>query len=58
MIAVKPQTTRKVVMIEAIAIRIGTIASSEPNTKASTSSAPSPPNSASISTPGPSPPPF
>ncbi len=45
-------------MIEAIAIRIGTIARNEPNTKASTNSAPKPPSSASSNTPGPEPPPL
>ena len=37
---------------------IGTIARNEPNTNASTSSAPRPPSSASKSTPGPLPPPL
>ena len=44
--------------IETIAIMIGTIARNEPNTNASTSSAPKPPSSASSSTPGPLPPPL
>ena len=41
-------------MIAGIAISSGTNASSEPNTKPSTTSAPRPPTSASSSTPGPS----
>ena len=53
MTVVSPQTTRNVVRIETIAIRIGTIARNEANTNASTSSAPKPPSSASSSTPGP-----
>ena len=40
-------------MIETIAIRIGTNASSDANTNASTTSAPSPPSIASTRTPGP-----
>ena len=55
---VRPHTTRNVVRIETIAIRIGTIARNDPNTKASTSSAPKPPSRASTSTPGPLPPPL
>src|SRR5947209_5599703 len=39
-IELTPHRTRNVVMIETIAIRIGTNASSEANTKASTTSAP------------------
>ena len=54
---VTPHRTRKVVMIETIAIRSGTKASSEANTKASTTSAPRPPSTDSSSTPGPPPPP-
>ena len=45
-------------MIEAIAMKIGTSARNDANTKASTSSAPRPPSSASSSTPGPSSPPL
>src|SRR6266487_212448 len=53
---VKPRITRKVARIETAAISSGTRASSEPNTKASTASAPSPPSSVSVSTPVPPPP--
>ena len=55
--AVTPQRTRKVAMIETMAISRGTNASSEANTKASTTSAPSPPSTDSRSTPGPLEPP-
>src|SRR3984893_13810337 len=57
-IVVRPQTTKKHVMIEAIAIAIGTSARNEPNTNARTNSAPTPPSNASTSTPGPLPPPL
>jgi hypothetical protein len=51
---VSPRMTRKVVRIATPAISSGTRASSEPNTNASTASAPSPPSSVSASTPPPS----
>ena len=54
---VTPHRTRKVVMIETIAISRGTKASSEANTKASTTSAPRPPSTDSSNTPGPLAPP-
>ena len=55
---VRPHTSRNVVRIDATAIIIGTNARNEPNTNASTSSAPTPPSIASSSTPGPLPPPL
>jgi hypothetical protein len=45
-------------MIDAIAMKIGTSARKEANTKLSTISAPTPPSTASSSTPGPSSPPL
>ena len=57
-IVVSPHTTRNEVRIDTIAITIGTKASNEANTNASTISAPKPPSRASSSTPGPLPPPF
>ncbi len=51
--AVSPQTSRNVVMIETIAIKIGTKARSDAKTKARTISAPTPPSTDSSSTPVP-----
>ena len=48
---VRPRITRKVARIATAAISSGRKASSEPNTNASTASAPSPPSSVSASTP-------
>jgi hypothetical protein len=56
--AVSAQSSRNVVMIEATAMKIGTIARNEANTNASTASAPAPPISASTRTPGPLSPPL
>ena len=53
MTSVRPKTTRKVTRIEVAATSSGTTASTEPNTNASTPSAPSPPSSVSASTSGP-----
>jgi hypothetical protein len=47
---VSPTTTRKVARIETAATSRGASASSEPNTNASTASAPSPPTSVRVST--------
>jgi hypothetical protein len=54
---VTPHRTRNVAMIETIAMSRGTKASSEANTKASTTSAPRPPSTDSRNTPGPPEPP-
>ncbi len=52
--SVSPSRSRKLVRIETIAMRIGTIARKEAKTKVSTTSAPKPPSKASRKTPGPS----
>ena len=52
--SVSPRSSRKVVMIETTAMKIGMIARNEANTKVRTASAPRPPSTASSSRPGPS----
>ena len=54
MSSVSPSSSRKVVRIETAAVKIGTKARNEANTKASTIRAPKPPTKASSRTPGPS----
>ena len=51
---VRPHSSRNVVMIDTIAMNIGTSARNDANTKASTARAPRPPTTASIRMPGPS----